>query len=325
MVIDWQHHLQSKKNAERAKGIEQYGSNQMRLAQGFPMDVQLRDMDEAGMDRAVLTGVIYDLEGCRVLNDEIAEWVEEHPDRFIGFAHTMPMGGEAALDELDRAVKDLGFKGCMIRSTINSGTEEDSKNSILLDDPAVFPFYKKIVELDIPLFVHPAFFPLYPHALPDPLRRSLKALSNMSSGCGREFECMAAVVRLVDGGVLEKFPSLKVVVAHLGGGISAILARLWGTAGRVGEENRKAAEKSMKYFYEIYFDTAGNRADIDALKFALTKISPKRIMFGTDYPQELRDLREIKRNIQDIKSLDISDKDKQLILEGNAATLLRIK
>jgi predicted TIM-barrel fold metal-dependent hydrolase len=326
MVIDWEHHLAPKKFAEMVKGVEMHGSLQVVLAQKYPIDVQLRDMDEAGVDKIVLTGAPrWNIEECRMFNNEIAEWVQEHPDRFIGFAHVPPLGGEESLEELDRAVKDLGFKGVMFRSSIDSMTEETSKDSILLNDPVLYPFYKKIVELDVPLFVHPAYFPLYPHAFPDPLRRRLKEIPRISPGLGKEFDLMVAVVSIVDGEVFEKFPNFKVVFSHLGGGIGAIWARLLRYVG-TGDGDLKRREKSEKNFGKIYVDTAGIQGDIEALKFGLTKFSPNRIVFATDYPAEQYEdyPTHIKRFIQDIKSLDISDKDKQLILEGNAATLLKI-
>ena len=80
----------------------------------------------------------------------------------------------------------------------------------------------------------------------------------------------------------------------------------------------------MEYFSKIYVDTAGFRADIDTLKFSLTKISPNRIIFGTDYPPELPYPKEIKDFIQKINSLNVSDKDKRAILEENANSLLKI-
>ena len=317
-----------KKYADMVKGTDKYGE-QLRMAQRFPMDVQLRDMDEAGIDKAVLTGnPRWILRDCQVFNYEIAKWGKEHPDRFIGFAHAPPLG-EEGLEELDRAIKDLGFKGCMFRSNI------DFK---LLDSPDFYPFYKKVEELDVPLFVHPASHPLYPHAVPAALKKSVSEYEisgspgerrvrayNISGGAGREFDLIMAIVKLIDGGVLERFPNLNVVVSHLGGGIASILPRFYGSGGR-DEETRNAVEKSMKLFSRLYFDAAGNHGDVDALKCALIKISPKRIVFGTDCPPggQMKGTTEIKRFIQDIQSLDISDNDKQRILGGNAAALLKI-
>ena len=82
-------------------------------------------------------------------------------------------------------------------------------------------------------------------------------------------------------------------------------------------------EKFKKYFEKIYVTMAAYYTDIDTLKFALTKIGAKKILFGTDLPVgRITDPKEVERHIQNLKKLDISDKDMQLILEGNAATLL---
>jgi len=118
-------------------------------AGNFTPDIQIKFMDEAGIDKAVITGAARNLKECKRFNDEAAKWVKEYPERFIGFAHTIPTGGDEALEELDRAVKDLGLSGCKIMSCIDSSSIETSKDSILLDSPEFYPFYKKITELDI--------------------------------------------------------------------------------------------------------------------------------------------------------------------------------
>ena len=166
MVIDWEHHFTTKKFAEVVKGEVGYRNLQMFLANKYPIDVQVKDMDAAGIEIAVLTGAPRNLEESRIFNDETAKWVQAYPDRFIGLAHTVPTGGEEALEELDRAIKDLELKGCKIMSCIDSAREETSKDAVLLHSQELYPFYKKITELDIPLFVHPAYFPLFPHAFP---------------------------------------------------------------------------------------------------------------------------------------------------------------
>ena len=84
-------------------------------------------------------------------------------------------------------------------------------------------------------------------------------------------------------------------------------------------------EQFKKHFEKIYVDMAAYYTDIETLKFAVTKIGAKRILFGTDLPAgRITDPQEVKRHIQNIKKLDLSEKDVQLILEGNAATLLKL-
>lgn len=311
-VIDWQHHLSPKEYPEMVKGGEgSHYSEQLNLAQKYPIDVQLKDMKTLGIDRACLSGnpVWDNVEHCRLFNDEIAKWVKAHPDKFIGFAHAPPIG-EAGLEELDRAVKDLGFKAYAGHIS-NVGFK-------MLDSPDLFPFYKKVTDLSIPIFIHPSSYALYPYAFPEPIQSSVK---KYSSGVDREFDLIIAVLCLVNGPVLEKFPKLKFVVGHVGGGISAMMGRIWSTEG-VLEEQRKVREKSKKNFERLYVDTAGIRSDIDTLKFALTKISPKRMVFGTDCPPN--EPKQAAHFVKDIKNLGISDKDKELILGGNAKELLKI-
>jgi len=300
------------KYPELIKDLEPFHyREQLNIVQKFPMEVQLRDMAEVGIDCAVLSGNprLHSVEDCRLFNDEIARWVEAHPDKFIGFAHAPPIG-EDGLAELERAVKDLGFKA--YQGHISNVDFQ------MMDSEELYPLYKKAEQLDIPIFVHPSSHPLYPSAFPEPIQKRVRPYS---SGVNREFDLIIAIICLVQSDVLEKFPTLKFVFSHLGGGISAMMGRIWSTEG-LDDERRKPRERAWENFKKIYVDTAGFRADIDTLKFALTKISPTKIVFGTDCPPGSP--KEITHFVKDIKNLEISEKDKDLILGGNAATLLKL-
>ena len=88
--------------------------------------------------------------GCRVINDGIAEMVQARPDRFVGFAQVPLIDPPRAVAEIERTVKQFGFRGVQIPSHVGG------KN---YDEPEFFPFFQKCEELDIPVYIHPNFIP----------------------------------------------------------------------------------------------------------------------------------------------------------------------
>jgi aminocarboxymuconate-semialdehyde decarboxylase len=244
--------------------------------------------------------------------DTFSGAIKRYPGRFVGLAPCLPYLGKEAFDLLDRAITGQGFKGVAISSQ-RKGFRVDSKE--------MWPFYEKVLRLGVPIFVHIAPAPRGFDAL--------DALYNLNETMAREFDLATAIVRVCIGGVLEDFPDLKFVFAHLGGGIAAIRDRIeqymdrWGrdfwNQGVIPAINRPFSH----YFNKIYVDTAGYDGRMNALKCALTSISPKRILFGTDYPFDFaNNPAGIKEFIQRIKGLDLDEDAKESILGGNAAELL---
>ncbi|MDA2935320.1 amidohydrolase family protein [Acidobacteria bacterium AH-259-D05] len=234
----------------------------------YDLDLHITDMDEAGIDTAVLSCVLgWDatLEECRLVNDKMAEAQQLYPGRFVGLAHIPAHDQKASLSEVKRAVNDLNLKGVALTSQILGRA---------LDRPEFFSIYETIVELDIPIFVHPAMAPQgYELAQDHDLGRILV----------REFDLCLASTRLIAGGVLERFPALRFVIAHFGGGIAAVKERI---AKRVHRFDRRLTKSFDEYFNMLYFDMAGFEGGEVALGSALLGISCQRLVFATDYPQD---------------------------------------
>jgi predicted TIM-barrel fold metal-dependent hydrolase len=280
----------------------------------FSLEKHLACMERAGVDIAVLSsgaGLVDDLKQCQTVNDQLKEVEERFPGRFLGLAHIPPLGGDPSFRELERAVYELGLKGVSIPSVIGK-TE--------LDAPELRPFYHKVQEMDLFIFVHPALSSSG-HYLDYDLSRSV----------GREFQLVLAVIRLINGGILDEFPKLKLIISHLGGGIAALMGRIepyqdklfWGTADH--PRHGKLPQKPFRdYFDKIYFDTGGFFGNVNAVKCALLEIKPENIVFGTDYPQEIRDETQIEKFVRDIKALPLSQGEINGILSENGKKLLRI-
>jgi predicted TIM-barrel fold metal-dependent hydrolase len=279
----------------------------------YDLDQQIRDLALSGMDVAILScpvGWDASLEDCQLINDEYAAVQDKYPDRFVGLAHVPVHEGKAALRELDRAIGDLGLRGVTIMSQIKGEA---------LDSRAFWDFFAKAVELDIPIFVHPALAPQgYARAAEYDLLRII----------AREFDLALAATRLIAGGVLEAFPTLKVIIAHFGGGVAAIKERLRAKGYRFGT---KLSRSFDEYFDLLYFDMAGFEGGRAALHCALTGIKPEQLVFATDYPQDFtgqltntgKGVGDIRTYIQDIRDLDLAAAAKEAMLGGTAARLLR--
>ena len=149
---------------------------------------------------------------------------KKYPRSFVGLAQAPLLDGKPALDELRRAINDLGLRGVTITSQVSG---------LSLDSPQFYDFYETVCKLDVPVFVHPALVPMgYEHLKDYDLPRVL----------GREVDLTVATTRLIAGGIFDRFPNLKVVMAHFGGGIAAVKDRLVGKGYRFGTLQKPFAE-----------------------------------------------------------------------------------
>ena len=238
MIVDFQHHFVPEDLA-RKKGI--YSDNATPVKEGnipsltihsklYDAEAQLRDMDEAGVDVSVLSCLLGwngTLDDCRLINDRFAEIQRQFPGRFVGLAHAPVLEGEGALRELERAVLELGLHGVTITSQVHG---------VPLDSPGLYDFYGKVSTLDVPIFVHPALIPMGYEFIKD---------YDLARILGRELDLALETTRIIAGGILDRFPNLKFVIGHFGGGISAIKDRLVAKGYRFG---------TLKRPFEEYFD-----------------------------------------------------------------------
>ena len=186
-----------------------------------------------------------------------------------------------------------------------------------LDSEQLYPFYEKVGALDVPIFIHPAMVPQgYELLLDYDLARIL----------GREVDLAVAATRIVAGGVLERFPNLKFIIGHFGGGIAGVKDRLVAKAYRFGTLGKPFEH----YFDMLYFDMAGFEGGTTALGCALQGIRPDRLVFATDYPQDFtgvstdtgKGMAALRDYIDAIRGLPLTDAEKDAIMGGTAAKLL---
>ncbi len=181
------------------------------------LDERMADMDRMGVDVQAISVPPYQFyywaepeigrRAAQALNDALAETVARQPDRLVGLG-TLPLQDtQMAVTELERCVKDLGMRGVEISTRVND--EELSAERLR-------PFFQKAEELDCLIFIHPEGF-----SQPDRLREHY--FINL---VGHPIESSLAIGQLVFGGVLDRYPGLKICIAHGGGYVPAYAGRM---------------------------------------------------------------------------------------------------
>lgn len=274
------------------------------------VEVRLADMDAMGVDVQAISVPPYQFyywadpevgrDAARDMNDQLAEIVGDHPDRFVALA-TLPMQNtEMAVAEMERAVKDLGMRGIEISANVN-GDE--------LSDPRLAPVFAKAEELDIVIFIHPEGFT-------HPDRLTEHYFINI---IGHPLESTLAISSLIFDGVLERHPGLKVCVAHGGGYVPAYAARM-DHAYHARPDVREGLPKPPgEYLKKFYFDTMV--FEPDQLKFLIDKYGADHIVLGTDYPYDMGEDDPL-GFIGRVDGLD--EATKAAVSGGNAAKLLKL-
>jgi aminocarboxymuconate-semialdehyde decarboxylase len=252
------------------------GATSMVLDTGLlDLEGQIRDMRAQGVERRVLAvppfTFQYELapaEGvrwARAINDAIAAAAGTYPDQFVGFATVALQNVPSAVEELSRAVTEMGLRGVEIATNIN-GVE--------LDAPALDPFWEQAQRLRTPILIHP-------HYVAGAERKREYHLLNL---VGNPTETALAGARLLFGGVLERHPDLRIILSHGGGALPHIIGRLQhGYAARA--EAKLRAQAPIEYLRRLYYDTIV--FDAGVLRHIVETVGASQVVLGTDYPFDM--------------------------------------
>ncbi|HVB14542.1 MAG TPA: amidohydrolase family protein [Candidatus Dormibacteraeota bacterium] len=248
-----------------------------------------------------------------VANDCIAEYCSFQPDRFVGVG-VLPMVDEFLMGELERIHSQLGLRGVLIFSNIEGKP---------VDDESMWPLYERANALELPIWIHPQHAPLHPW-----IRRDL-----MDRMVAWPFDTTLAMIRLVLGGVMERYPNLRVITHHMGGMVPYYAKRIESFADQMVPEYSRLgmADPSahlttpvIDQLRRFYNDSVSN-GSASALRCALDFFGSEHILFGTDFPfgpqrGELWPVEEL----ETIQQADIPESDRENILFRNAERLLHL-
>jgi len=257
---------------------------------------------------------------AKVANDGMAEYVAKYPDRFPGFIASMPMNNpDAALEEIDRAIKDLKAVGVQFFTNVKGKP---------LDLPEFKPLFEKMANYDLPIWIHPARGANFPDYLTED-----KSKYEIWWTFGWPYDTSAMMARLVFGGYFDAFPNLKIITHHLGGMVPYFEGRVgpgWDQLGaRTSDEDYSSVLKNLKkphleYFKMFYADTAlfgSYTGTVCGLEF----FGADNVLFASDSPFDPeKGPGYIRETIKIVDALPISDEDRQKIYEGNARRLMKM-
>ena len=264
------------------------------------VELRLREMDEQGIDIALLSINIPGVDWfppsdgpavARDVNDELADLVAAHPERFGALA-TLPMQApEAAAAELER-VMAAGFSGAMIYSNV-AGTN--------LDEASLRVVFDAAAEFEAPLYIHPTF----------PLTAGTVDAYALIPTLGFMFDTTTAAVRLVLDGLFERHPEFRLVLAHAASLLPQLAGRIDYEAERHSGGRGAVQVDPSEHLRLIYTDSVCVWPP--ALRSAIELVGPQRVMFGSDYP-----FWDPARTFQTIQSAGLDEETLSGLFEANA-------
>jgi aminocarboxymuconate-semialdehyde decarboxylase len=267
---------------------------------------RLQDMDEFGIDIQVVFCHVAQycywaspedgVRMARIGNDRLAEFVAKKPDRFIGMGMVPLQDPPMAVAELERMVNDLGLRAVAVNTHVDGVELGDERN---------VPFWAKAEALGIPVFVHPSGF-THPR-----FTRHL-----MWNGVGQPIEEAIAMSSLMYDGVLDRFPKLRVGIAHGGGFLPYYAGRVDRNFRNRPHETPRIDREPSEYMRRLFYDTVVY--NVDMLEFLAHKVGPGQIVLGGDYPVGEDD------PVAFVERARLPVAAKRMILGENAARLLGI-
>jgi gamma-resorcylate decarboxylase len=280
---------------------------------------RIADMDRGGLDICILSltapgvqgvpNVVQAVAQARRTNDYLAENLAKNPKRLKGFA-TLPMQDpDAAARELTRCVKELGFYGALVNGFSQIA---DVDSAVYYDLPQYRTFWATVQELDVPFYLHPR----------DPLAGKQPCYDGYhwlaGSPWGFAVETSIHALRLMASGLFDDYPKLKIVIGHLGEGLSFGIWRVDNRISR-GSGTPKAKLPMSHYLRENFYITTSGNFRTQALTNVILEVGPDHILYSVDYPYE-----DVVQAREWFDKAAISDSDRMKIARANAQNLFRI-
>ena len=316
--LDFIKHLEGRRNLPKSVldggtyGVQcAVGLNVPALPKMIDIEKKLRDMEDMKIDVAVLShGFPFgaDVLGGREadywaqrINDHLAGIIDRYPGKFVGFGSIGFGDCQQSIAEVDRCIQKLGFKGLQVFSNIGNK---------VLDSSEFMPILKHIGLLGVPIHLHPAI----------PLNRIGLDSANLFLPLGFPYDSSLNTLRLIQSGLFDETPDLKLIVAHVGG----VIPYLWGRIGTYSAPSPlvpdapRLAHPLDHYLRRLYVDTVCY--NVEALKCCYEVMGAEHLLYGTDHPFGRYDVAA-----ELVQQLNCPAHDRDLIHHGNAARLLNLR
>ena len=282
---------------------------------------RLAEMDEHGIAMMVLSlnapavqaipDPAHARDIARKANDYLAEQVQKRPDRFAGLAALAMQDPDGAARELERCVKELGFRGALVNgfSQVN-----DQETAVYYDLPQYRPFWAEVERLDVPFYLHPR----------SPLPRDATIYQGHSWLLGPIWafghETAVHALRLMGSGLFDAHPRLNIILGHLGENLPYAMWRIDNANGWIEDRHNYPAKRRMRdYFCANFHITTSGNFHTQALIDAMLVLGADRIMFSADWPFE-----NIDHAARWFDSCPISEPDRLKIGRTNARRLFKL-
>jgi 5-carboxyvanillate decarboxylase len=275
---------------------------------------RLRDMDENGVDVHLLSltapGVqMFDADTATDLailaNDRLAEVISRHPTRFAGLASFAPHSPKRAAKEMERAIQKLELNGFVVNSHTNGE---------YLDDPKYWPALEAAEALGACIYIHP-------RAPAEGLAAPFRHYGMDSALWAYGVETATHAVRMILGGVFDRFPKLKICLGHMGEGVHFWLWRIDYMSTSAQKQGRapKLQLKPSEYFKRNFVITTSGQESHLALDFSIKALGAENVMWAIDYPYQ-----PSAPAVAFMDSAPLSDADKAKVYHQNAERVFRI-
>ena len=273
---------------------------------------RLQVLDQLGIDVQVLShqgGWWYEADRdlaakiIKVQNEQLAAWCSAHRDRFVGLASVSLQYPEMAAEQLEGAVKKLDLRGVGIAG--HAGGEVPST-------PKYDPFWAKVQELGVLVFVHPGGAD---NIIKDGALRGRGDLGNI---IGNPLETTFFLSRLIFDGTLDRFPNVKICGAHAGGYLPSYLGRT-DVACDVRDNANCANKKHPHEYFRQQILVDSMIFSEEGLRHLVAELGVSQIVYGTDTPYNWPSPVDLI-----LQASFLKDTEKEAILGGNLVQLLRI-
>jgi predicted TIM-barrel fold metal-dependent hydrolase len=255
---------------------------------------------------------------ARIANEELAALVARYPDRFPAAVAGLPLNDvDATLRELDYAVRRLGLRGVQMFTHVNGKP---------LDAPEFLPIFEAVAGLDVPIWLHPAR-----GATPPDYPGESRSLYEIWHVFGWPFDTTIAMTRMIFSGLLDRFPTLKVITHHCGGTVPFLESRIKGAydqfGARTADEDYAALlgtlRRHPREYYRLFYADTALYGSPPALECGLAFFGADHLLFGSDMPFDAEGgPHYIRDTLRAIGEMRAAPDEKRKILRENAVRLL---